>query len=433
MTAHQIRPVFAVAAFVALSATSAAAQLANASTAATGLGGAFTARAQGYNAVAWNPANLAMPGNPGFSFTLVALDGNAGMRPIDLAKIAPYSGEPIPKEVREQWLLDIDSEGTQKGGINGGVTGLGLSLGRLAFQFNTKVATDMNLSAGAVEAMLFGNEGRTGTIRALDLTGSDFQAAGYSTGALSYGMRLPMVPLSNFAVGVTGKYIVGHVIGIAETQSSVGTGAEIDIAFPYIRPSKATVDAEDINLGTGMGLDLGASWSMPGFRFGVSAQNLVNTFKWDTTKLATRTAVGLFSSTQDSDFGAGEDADETSFSTAPATLRERVIGQKFKPVLVAGMSFDWLPKITVSADVRQQVAGGIETGPSSMLAAGAEVRLLPFLPLRGGVQMMTGGFGVAGGFGLRLLGFEAGLAGFVRTRDGSQESGATINFVSIRP
>src|SRR3954451_600763 len=67
------------------------AQMANASTAATGLSGAFTARATGYNAVAWNPANLAMPGNPGFSFTLLALDGSAGLKPIDLARLKPYT------------------------------------------------------------------------------------------------------------------------------------------------------------------------------------------------------------------------------------------------------------------------------------------------------------------------------------------------------
>jgi hypothetical protein len=68
-----------------------------------------------------------------------------------------------------------------------------------------------------------------------------------------------------------------------------------------------------------------------------------------------------------------------------------------------------------------------------MIAAGAEFRWIPFIPLRGGVQMMTGGFGVSGGVGLHVLGFEAGLAGYVRTRNGSQESGATINVLSIRP
>ena len=127
-----------IVALVMAASTPAAAQLSNASTAATGLAGAFTARAQGYNAVAWNPANLAMPGNPGFSFTIGAVDGAAGMRPIDLKKIAD-GGSVIDSATRESWMLDVEREGAQKGGIGGGVTALGLSLGSLAFQLNTKV------------------------------------------------------------------------------------------------------------------------------------------------------------------------------------------------------------------------------------------------------------------------------------------------------
>src|SRR5437764_11688192 len=93
----------------------AGAQLANASTAATAMSGAFTARATGYNAVNWNPANLAMSGNPGFSFTLLPFEAGAGLRPIDLNKIAPYSGKIIPASVREQWMLDVIADSGQKG------------------------------------------------------------------------------------------------------------------------------------------------------------------------------------------------------------------------------------------------------------------------------------------------------------------------------
>src|ERR1700694_3625793 len=115
--ARQIVPVMLLA-----SKSMAGAQLANTSTAATALSGAFTARATGYNAVAWNPANLAMPGNPGFSFTVLSLDGSAGLKPIDLQKIHDYQGQVVPKAVREQWLLDATAGGGEKGGIGGGLT-----------------------------------------------------------------------------------------------------------------------------------------------------------------------------------------------------------------------------------------------------------------------------------------------------------------------
>lgn len=429
-----MKPLFSrVATLTLVAGTAASAQLSNASTAATGVGGAFTAVAQGYNALFWNPANLGLPGNKRFSLTLGAVDGNAGMRPIDLAKIAPYSGIAIPREVREQWILDVEAEGTQKGGIAGGVTALGLSLGPLAFQVNTKLTTSTNLNGGATELLFFGNEGRTGAMPAnLNLAGSDFMVAGYTTAAAGYGMRLPLIPLKDFAIGATAKYTVGHALMIAQDNgSNLGNVDPMTIIFPYIRNDSASIENKDYALGSGVGIDLGAAWKIPGFRFGVSVQNVMNSFKWDTTKLAFGNAVGLFSSTADPSVDA--DSTLTPFSTAPAALRERVIGMKFKPVIAAGVSFDWMPRITVSADIRQQVAGGIEVGPKSLMAAGAEVRLVPFIPLRAGVQMMDGGFGVAGGVGLRLLGLEAGVAGYVRTRNGSQESGATINVLSIRP
>jgi hypothetical protein len=418
---------------IASISSAASAQLSNASTAATGLGGAYTARAQGYNAVYWNPANLAMPGNPGFSLSIGAFDGQAGLRPIDASKLAPYSGKMVPRSIREQWLVDVEAEGAQRGNAGAGVTSLGLSLGSFALQVNTKVATNMDLSPGMTEAILFGNAGRdsiNNTVHTLELAGTGLGASAYSAGGLSFGMGLPLIPLPNFKIGVTAKYIYGHGMVLMQDQSST-IGNDITVDFPAIRTDTTILESGQKS-GSGMGLDLGAAWTLPGFRFGASLQNVVNTFKWDTTTLVLSHGKAIFNST-----GAAFSGDSLEvqypYSSAPQTLKDQVVAQKFKPVLAAGLSFDWLPKITVSADLRQQIGGGIERGPSSLVAAGAEMRWIPFIPLRGGVQMMTGGFGLSGGVGLRLLGFEAGLAGYVRTRDGSQESGATINVLSIRP
>src|SRR4051812_38689297 len=184
MRAPQIvRACVKLSALVIAPASVAGAQLANASTAATALGGAFTARATGYNAVAWNPANLAMPGNPGFSFTIGAIDGGAGLKPIDFNRLAPFSGKLIPAATREQWMVDIAADSGQKGNIGGGVTELGFSLGMFAFQANTKVSTDLNLAPDFMEAILFGNAGRNpGTVKNLNFAGTSFHAAAYSTG-----------------------------------------------------------------------------------------------------------------------------------------------------------------------------------------------------------------------------------------------------------
>jgi F plasmid transfer operon protein TraF len=415
----------------------AGAQVANASTAATGLSGAFTARATGYNAIAWNPANLAMPGNPGFSFTLGAVDGSAGIRPIDLSAIGPYAkkcdaSSPncnfVPASVREQWMVQVAADSGQKGAVGGGITELGLSLGSLAFQANTKVATDMNLAPDAVEALLFGNAGRTGTVKKLNLAGSRMQAAAYSTGAVSYALPLAkLVPLANFAVGVTAKYTIGHGILLGQDNGSSLDTSSISLNFPAILSNPDSISKGS---GSGMGFDLGAAWSLPGLRVGVTVQNLVNTFKWDTTKLVVRDETGKFDQTGGS---FSKDTVNKPFSSAPQALRDRITALKFKPVMAAGVAFDLLPMMTVSADVRQQAGDGIEVGPKSLVAAGIEYRIIPFVPLRAGASVMTGGYGVSGGVGLHFLGFEMGVAGFLRKRDGGTESGGTLNVISIRP
>ena len=427
MRAHFNSSLRAALGIVALTSVAASAQLTNASTAATGLSGAYTARAQGYNAVFWNPANLAMPGNPGFSLTFGAADGNAGIKPLDYTSLSKYFGKTVPREVREQWLTDIEAEGAERGDLFGGVTGMGLSIGRLGLQVSSKAVSNLDLGPGAMEALLFGNAGRDSTFRVLALDGSRMRASGFTTAAVSYGMPFGIVPLPNFSIGLTGKYIVGQGVMVARDA-----GSSIDSLPDWLFPTVITNDTTRHNLrgaGKGMGLDIGAAWTVPGFRFGVSIQNVVNTFRWDTTVMELREATGYVNYI-DSDGTGGA---SQPYNLAPADLREEVAGMRFKPVIAAGVAFDWIPTMTISADIRQQVAGGIEVGPESLVGAGAEWRIIPFVPLRGGVQMMSGGFGVSGGVGLRLLGFEAGVAGYLRNRDGSSESGATINVFSIRP
>jgi hypothetical protein len=411
----------------ALGSGVASAQLSNASTAATGLGGAYTARAQGYNAVYWNPANLAMPGNPGFSLSIGAVDGNAGLKPLDYTSLSKYFGKTVPREVREQWLTDIEQQGAERGELFGAVTGLGLSLGRIGLQVTSKSVSQLDVAPGAMEALLFGNAGRDSTFHSLPLDGSRMRSSAFSTAAVSYGMPLGIIPLANFSIGFTGKFIKGHGVMVARDA-----GSAIDSLPDWLFPTVITEDATRQDLtgaGSGFGLDLGAAWTLPGFRFGVSFQNVLNTFRWDTTTMELREATGYLNY-------VGNDATKgvpQAYNLAPADLREEVAAMRFKPVIAAGIAMDWIPTLTLSADMRQQVAGGIEAGPESLLGAGAEWRIIPFIPLRGGVQMMTGGVGISGGVGLRILGFEAGLSGYLRKRDGSQESGATVNVFSIRP
>src|SRR5881409_1723382 len=107
MRTARLNSMFRVAAAVILpviTTSVANAQLPNASAAAFGMGGNFTAIARGYEAVAWNPANLAMPGRPFFSIGVGIAGGTAGMDPIDLTALHAFSGKVIDSVTRVAWI-----------------------------------------------------------------------------------------------------------------------------------------------------------------------------------------------------------------------------------------------------------------------------------------------------------------------------------------
>ena len=142
-----------------ITATAANAQLPNASTAAFAMGGNFTAVARGFEAVAWNPANLAMPGRPSVSFGAIIAGGNMGLAPIDFTMLHKFSGQLIDSATRVSWIDQARLAGGQRLRADLGVTPIAFSIGPVGFQYGGSVYSTTNLSPDAWEAVLFGNAG----------------------------------------------------------------------------------------------------------------------------------------------------------------------------------------------------------------------------------------------------------------------------------
>jgi hypothetical protein len=409
----------AVGLLVMAGGSSMAAQLPNASPAATGLGGAYIARARGYDAVAWNPANLGLPGNPGFSLGLVALQGASGLDPISLSDFAPYSGKVLPASQRETWLQTVAAKGGENGRVDAGITFVALSAGPFALQVASSVTGSTELSADAFEAILFGNAGRTGSPKSLSLEGSSLRVGAFTTAAASYGASLG----SHLALGVTGKYIVGNALGMAEDQGTATTADAVTVNFPlvYSHPDS------DIVAGSGLGLDLGLAWSLARFSFGATVQNVFNTFAWDAAKLRFKPGTATINGdANNSDF------DDQAYANAPASLRARVADDKFAPIIAAGVAFAASSSITFSADWRQQTGDAMLLGPKTQASGGLEFRGIPALRLRGGGSYLTGGWGVSGGVGLELGAYELGVGAAMRRVNGGREPVITVNVLSFR-
>jgi hypothetical protein len=418
-----------VALLLTAGAMIARAQLPNASAAAHGMGGNFTAIARGYEAIAWNPANLGMPGRPGFSLGLGILGGSVGLDPVDVKMLHGFSGRVVDTLTANEWVGLARLAGGQKGRLDGGITPLALSIGPVGIQLGGSAYTNLNLSPDAWEAMLRGND-RNGTPKPLDLTGTSVRVGAISAAAMSFAFPLP-INLTNgllrnerAAIGITAKYVMGNGLAIAQDFGSSLTDS-LQLRFPMIRPDSNF----NMSLGNGVGADLGMAWSGGPWRVGLNAENVFNTFKWDTTALVAVSGEGTFSAdTNSTDFET-----EYPFSAAPAELKDIVRQQAFKPAITLGAAFRVLSSLTLTADLKQSLGGdeAIVIGPKSRFGVGAEWRVLPFLPLRAGVASVTDGWQAGAGFGLRFLGYEFGASTSIRRRGESSESGLMIGVLGI--
>jgi hypothetical protein len=405
------------------------AQLVSASAASLALGDNYTALARGFNSVNWNPAGLGMPDNPFMSFGFAG-HGAAGTDPISLSDLSKYSGVSVPKAVLASWLSRVQSQGGQKVDAEGAGS-VALSIGSFAFQLSTNGYERGKLSPDAVEVLLYGNAGQTGTPRTMSLKGSRTEAAVTTTAAASFGqgIDLGVGPLTqHFAIGATVKYIVGNALLLGEDAGSQldANPLALNVQFPIIQSDTALNGMPQ--RGRGVGLDVGAAWEFGPFSAGATIQNLINTFSWDVNQMYFRPGGAIFnaSGARQTNFAA------MSMAAVPDSLRARatalgveVDAMRFKPSLNVGASMKVLPFLTAMADVRQNLGDGMRLAERTHVGAGAELRLIPFLPLRAGLSLISGGYVASAGAGLEVAFFHvnAGVAAR-KTEYGQFPSGA---------
>lgn len=421
------RSALSVAACVVL-ARGASAQLVSASAASLALGDNYTVLARGFNAVNWNPANLGQPGNPLFSFGFAGR-GAGGMDPISLGDLSQYSGVPVPNAVLNNWLARVQQQGGQSLEAEGSGA-FAMSVGSFAFQVATTGYERGKLSPDAVEVLLYGNAGSTGTPRTMSFKGSRTEAALTTTAAASFGRGID-VGIGNLSLGVTVKYVVGNALLLGEDAGSQldASPLALDVQFPIIQSDTALSGMPQ--RGKGVGVDFGAAWSSGPLAVGATIQNFVNTFKWNVNEMYFRPGGALFSGSRQTSFDAmAMTAVPDSLRAKAATLGAEIEAMRFKPSLNVGAAMRVLPFLTATADVRQELGDGMRLAERTHVGAGAELRIIPFLPIRAGLAAISGGYIASAGAGLDLFLFHvnAGIAAR-KTEFGQFPSGAlTISF-----
>lgn len=415
---HHMKGLLSLAALALLVAPGANAQ-ANASAAATAMGGNYTAMARNFNAAAWNPANLGLDGNSRFSIAIspqVAM----GTGPITLKDLADYEGVIVPQQVRQSWLQKVIDNGGQDLGGDMSFTPLAISVGRFAFSASTTVSAQGVVPPSVVALGLFGNAGRTGVAEDYDLADLALDANVTSTLALAYGRRVPLVPVGDFAIGVTAKYIIGH--GAASMRDNGSTITSNPVAINIDAPIVVT-DTGDVASGRGFGFDVGASWKVGNVRASAVVRDLFTTFAWKTDDLYYLPVRATFEQGANSEVVDSLLPLSSASPALQAELRGRIKDVRPTPTLALGVAWSGLPRLTLAADLRQRFGEGLDLGPDTQLGVGAELRVIPFVPLRAGVTTLGDGMRLSAGLGLEFGIVNFQVAGQLLQADGRNDTG----------
>ena len=398
------------------------AQIPAANAAGFSMAGNYTAVARGFDAIAFNPANLALGEPKQFGISLFAVNVSNGISPITFGDFKTHQNTLIPASTRESWLQKIGS-GRETGGMTGGVSLVALNVRNFGMQVGVVGAGEVNLNQDAAEALLFGNAGRTGSAKSFDFSGSNANGSLFGVGAVSYGIPLKKNDRGDqVALGVTAKYVRGFAAARAADHGSVTSPDAINVEFPVIYTDSNHVG----NAGSGFGVDLGLSWSKSRTTFSVAARNVVNSFAWSTDAFTSRAGGFTFDGVNN-----GSDFDAAPYSSAPAAMRTAFEAEKFKPELAAGVAHNF-GKLLLTADGSQRFGDGIELSPKMRAGVGAEYTGLSVLALRGGVAAITDGFQGAAGVGLRVGTFELSVGAMTRSTNGHGQTGYMLNVMSKR-
>lgn len=407
---------------VVTTANTAFAQVPAASAAGFSLAGNYTAAARGYDAVGFNPANLALGTPTSFGLSVLSANVNSGINPIKFSDFKAHQGQVVPVSTRESWLQSIGT-GRETGGGSVGVSLAALNIKNFGAQVGVIGGGEVNLNQDAAEAILFGNAGRTGTAKNMNFAGSNANGSLFGVGAVSLG--LPISRNKNgdqFAFGVTAKYIRGIAAARASDNGSTTTADNITVEFPAIYTDSNHFG----NSGNGFGVDLGMSYAKAGMTYSVTARNVVNTFKWATDAFTARPGGFRFDGTNNN-----SNFDAVPYGQAPAAMRAAFEAEKFKPEIAAGVARR-SGDLMITADASQRLGDGINLSPKMKVGLGAEYTGLSVLAIRGGAAAITGGFQGAAGLGLRAGGMEISVGAMTRSINSKSETGFVLNLLATR-
>jgi hypothetical protein len=375
------------------------------------LAGAYSALARGYESALWNPANLGLPGRPGWSFGLASASANLKNNALTYGQITDLYGRFLDDATKSRLLADVRSANADglfqlDFGVGGSV--LGFSIGRFGFGLGTRAAGRGELSADALELVLFGNDGESGEGKDFSLSGSRAHAWWLSGGYVSYGqpfaVRLAGGQSIDLSVGASFKYGVMHsYLRFDDLGSSlVYEPLAVDATAELLESTHG--DAGRI-----WGFDLGIAARWEDLVAGVALENVIADVAWDIENFD----LTLYS--VESDFERTITLDSTTlYGQLDPADRERLndlFGRLDPPTrLRLGAAYPVAFNVLLAVDYFEVFGGRLKNQWGRSLAVGWEFSWLRTVPLRAGLATDFSELALTAGAGLRLGIFQADVA-----------------------
>jgi len=374
------------------------AQLAAPSARSFGLAGSFAARARGYEAPYWNPANLGLPGRPGWSVGIVGASASINNNSLDYGQITDLYGEYIDDETKSRILADIrrsDPDRMFQLGGELGASALAFSIWRFGFGFSAIGVADLQVSPDAAELLLFGNVGEEGTGKDFDIAG-DGEGSVLSNFYLSYAQPFSFsaLPGMEFSIGGSVKYGIAHALFLVNDE-----GSSFALNPLVLNADITVLNSTDADAGRIWSFDLGAAMDWSNWTFGLALQNAVANVNWNVEDFE----LSLFRGYADTSGGELEDT-TIAYSDLSAAQQQRVqerleSADPPKRLRLAAL-YRISPNWTLSADYMELLGGTLREQWGRSLSAGVQVSPISVLPLRAGLATDFSQVALAGGLGI---------------------------------
>ncbi len=381
-----------------------------------GMGGNYTAKGLGIDALYWNPANLALPRGNAVELNLLSLNSSVYNNSFSFHTYNRYftqAGNPdnfLDEQEKKDFLglisgnqiaLDIRTNTNVLGLAfnNFGMAVQAVAYGHVAVN---RRPLDMALNGEGIDSTYVYHEPN-------QASGSSYSAAKISIG-YAYPFRISrfLPGFSDLAVGFAVNYYIG--IGVAQVRQvdamlkRIPGDDESIVINAMLRARFATPD-NGLLPGRGKGFDFGFSSGYGSrWKFGLSFSDIGSSINWSantqqhvTMHYDSVKTLDLINGNNNGDHAVDQDTttDIASFST------------KLPAIMRIGVAYRFFSKLLLTADYRQGLNKAFGNPRTPRVGVGAEYTPLDWLPVRGGFAL--GGnesFLIAMGFGLHFRFFD---------------------------